>query len=151
MCHLDRLKAIGIQVWLTCSTCLEKEMHFQETHFLIRTYTHTHAHTHAYTHTHTHTHARMYIIYFTSGFNHTILAVWMRFKSIKMQNAILKMCVYLCACVCECVYGCVCVGRWVGGGRGKEYLKILTLLFTTGELLFTIEEYCYVLVLNFLF
>ena len=61
------------------------------------------------------------------------------------------MCVYLCACVCECVCGCVCVGRWVGGGRGKEYLKILTLLFTTGELLFTIEEYCYVLVLNFLF
>lgn len=49
---------------------------------------------------------------------------------------------------------CVCVGRWVGGGKGKEYLKILTvltLLFTTGELLFTIEEYCYVLVLNFLF
>lgn len=58
----------------------------------------------------------------------------------------------MCICVRVCVS--VCAGRWVGGGRGKEYLKILTvltLLFTTGELLFTIEEYCYVLVLNFLF
>ena len=64
------------------------------------------------------------------------------------------MCICVRVCVSVCAGVCVFVGRWVGGGRGKEYLKILTvltLLFTTGELLFTIEEYCYVLVLNFLF
>ena len=64
-----------------------------------------------------------------------------------------RKCVCTCVRVCVrvCVWVCVCVGSWVGGGREKEYLKILTLLFTTGELLFTIKEYCYVLVLNFLF